>query len=373
MIEINDSEFLYKGDFTYRGEKDSVEEKQSDYLINKRRSESVVKSNDLVEASYKLSLNEQRLILYMASKINREDTKFRTVQVTVKEFADTFELDYKNIYKEIKKISKSLTSKSIYVKPPNSSKDGEYMYIAWLSSVHYKNGVLELEFSSKLEPYLLALKNNFAIYQLGDFVKFTSTYSIRLYQLLKRYENFRDGIKYYSIEEFRRIFSLEDKYPKYSNLKRRVLKTAIDEINAVSDIVVDMCEDKEGKKVKAIRFQVRPKAAAVEEKKEIIEVNKDLVITVKTLLVTCAGGNVRDKDAIILLKEAKNDVSKIMQKIMLVQQSKTKIENVMGFLIDSIRNDYQAIEMSVKPTKIDYMDSSEHDDFEAYAKLSRER
>lgn len=367
MIERNDSEF------SYNVNSESKYESQEEYILNKRRSETVVKSNDLIEASYKLSLNEQRLILYMASKINREDKEFRVVRVTVKEFADTFELDYKNIYKEIKKISKSLTSKSIYVKPPSSSKDSEYMYIAWLSSVHYKNGVLELEFSSKLEPYLLELKSNFSKYQLGDFVKFTSTYSIRLYQLLKRYEDFRDGTKYYSIEEFRRIFSLENKYPKYSNLKRRVLKTAIDEINAVSDITVDMYEDKEGKKVKGIQFRVISKKKALEPEKEVVDVDKNLVITVKTLLQTCMDGVAQDKDAIVLLREAKNDVSKIMQKIMLVQQSKTKIENVMGFLVDSIRNDYQVIEMPVISAKVDYIDNSEGDDFEVFAKLSRER
>lgn len=362
--------------FSYNGDRDSIYESQEEYMLNKRRSETVVKSNDLIEASYKLSLNEQRLILYMASKINREDKEFRIVRVTVKEFADTFELDYKNIYKEIKKISKSLTSKSIYVKPPNSSKDSEYMFISWLSSVLYQNGVLELEFSSKLEPYLLELKNNFSKYQLGDFVKFTSTYSIRLYQLLKRYEDFRDGTKYYSIEEFRRIFSLEKKYPKYSNLKRRVLMTAIDEINEVSDITISMFEDKEGKKVKGIQFRVKSKKQVVEQE-EIVDVDSNLIITVKTLLQTCMDGIAQDKDARVLLKEAKNDVAKIMQKIMLVQQSKTKIENVMGFLVDSIRNDYQVIEMpviqSTTQSKVDYMDNSECDDFEVLARLSRER
>lgn len=359
--------------FAYSGNSEPIVISKEEYMLNKRRSDTVVKSNDLIEASYKLSLNEQRLIIYMASKINKDDTEFRTVRVSVKEFADTFELEYRNIYKEIKKISKSLTSKSISVKSDKSSKNSDYLFISWLSSAEYINGVLELEFSAKMRPYLLELKNNFSKYKLGDFVKFTSTYSIRLYQLLRRYEDFRDGTKYYTIDEFRRIFSLEDKYPKYSNLKRRVISTAINEINEVSDITIDIFEDKEGKKVRGIQFKVTMKKEAKEQKEEGPKVDPNLIITVKTLLQTCMSEIVKDKDAIALLEAAQNDVAKIMQKIMLVQQSKTKIENVPGFLINSIRNDYQVISMPVKTPKSDYIEHQEQDDFEELAQMSRNR
>ena len=358
-----------------------IHNEEVEYIIDKRRSDIVVKSNDLIEASYRLSLNEQRLILYMASKIKKDDSDFRIVKVAVKEFADTFGLDYKNIYKEMRKVTKSLTSKSISIKSHKSDKSDGYLHIAWLSSAEYINGTLELEFSEKMKPHLLELKNNFSQYALGEFVRFTSVYSIRLYQILKRYVGFRDGSKYYLLEDLRRILELEKKYPKYSNLKRRVIQAAIDEINDVSDINVRSYEDKEGKKVKGIKFVVERKEqhieSNVEEVRGEVEVNKELIITVKTLLQTvCMDRIVEDKDAVILLKEANNDVSKIMQKIMIVQQSKSKIENIMGFLIDGIRNDYNPIILSTSPDTRqhwNYSEDSNEDDFEDLARKSRNR
>jgi hypothetical protein len=48
--------------------------------------ELIVKSNKLVEARYKLSLQEQKIILTMISKIGKNDEDFKIINFNVREF-----------------------------------------------------------------------------------------------------------------------------------------------------------------------------------------------------------------------------------------------------------------------------------------------
>ena len=47
----------------------------------------VVKSNDLVEARYRLNLQESHIVLWLISQIKSEDKDFKTHQLSVDEFA----------------------------------------------------------------------------------------------------------------------------------------------------------------------------------------------------------------------------------------------------------------------------------------------
>ena len=46
----------------------------------------VVKANKLIEARYNLSLNEQKVILYAVSKLDREKDKFNILELETREF-----------------------------------------------------------------------------------------------------------------------------------------------------------------------------------------------------------------------------------------------------------------------------------------------
>ena len=46
----------------------------------------IVKANDLVEARYKLTLTQQRLVLYLIAQINKGDTDFQTYKLSVTDF-----------------------------------------------------------------------------------------------------------------------------------------------------------------------------------------------------------------------------------------------------------------------------------------------
>lgn len=337
--------------------------------VDRSRGDLIVKSNDLIEASYRLNLNEQRLILFMMSKIKKEDVEFRTCRISVKEFAETYNLNLKNTYREIKQTTKTLTEKSMTIKDKNNQLN--YIHISWLASASYIDGILELEFSDKLSPYLLELRDNFSKYMLGEFVTFTGVYTIRLYQMFKQYLNI--GYRYYTLEEFRRILQLEKKYPKYSNLKIKVINSALDEINKSSNLRVELEEKKEGKRVIGVGFTITSANKVESESPKVEVVDKNDIIedyqvqVVKDMLKNISITNESDIKAI--LKAAKGDINKIFAQYMNVVQSNSKIRNVVGFIIEGIRRGYDLVNRSPKTDNWNYKeDESEVIDFDEIAR-----
>lgn len=152
----------------------------------------VKKSNELIEARYRLSLGEQRLILLLVSQIRQDDEDFKRYCVRVADFAKMFQLDAdKSIYVKVQKAAEELVSKKV-----DLSIGERRIFVAWLSYVEYieGSGIVELEFHSALKPYLLKLKESlkgFTQYQLKHIINFKSQYSIRFYEVLKKGQNQR--------------------------------------------------------------------------------------------------------------------------------------------------------------------------------------
>ncbi|WP_051412013.1 replication initiation protein [Halonatronum saccharophilum] len=220
----------------------------------------IVKHNRLIEAKYKLSLQEQKLILILASRINKDDKNFNRHIFSVKELAEILGINKDWFYSEIKSITKSLINRVIEIK-----KDNKFLQVGFLEYAEYleNEGIVELQFSSKLKPYFLQLKNNFTKYYLKNIIQFESIYSIRIYELLKQYERIKK--RRFEINELKNILGIEDKYERYYDLKRRVLFQAKDEINQKTDLKIDFKEIKTGRKVTAIEFVIKRKEVAQKE------------------------------------------------------------------------------------------------------------
>ena len=74
----------------------------------------VRKSNQLIEARYRLTLGEQRLILHLCSLIHSSDEDFKSYDIRVKDFAKMFGLEKRNnIYKAVENAAKELAGKRL--------------------------------------------------------------------------------------------------------------------------------------------------------------------------------------------------------------------------------------------------------------------
>ena len=144
----------------------------------------VRQANNLIEASYKITIGESRIIRLLIAHIHPQDEDFKTYRINVTDFAGIFGLSDRDgrLYETISQASKALMSRVITIR------DGEsWLHMNWLSSAEYKHGsgYVELCFDKKLKPYLLQLKGYFTQYNLERITHFNSVYSIRIYEILK--------------------------------------------------------------------------------------------------------------------------------------------------------------------------------------------
>ena len=219
------------------------------------------KSNELIEARYKLSVAEQRVIVLLASEISPNDEDFKDYEIRVSDFAKMFGLETSNsLYEKVQNASDSLVSRTLQLSIDTSSS----RKTAWLSYVEYVkgSGVVKLRFDKSLKPYLLQLKSHFTQYQLNYVIDFKSQYSMRLYELLKmeafkadKNGQFERG---FDVNEYRDLLGVDTKdYPLFANFKQKVIQPAIREITDKTDLIIaDVKYGKTGRKVTNMTFFV---------------------------------------------------------------------------------------------------------------------
>jgi len=217
------------------------------------KNEMVVKSNTLVEASYRLSTQEQKVILSLAAKIKNQDEDFKNYTFSVKEFADITGARIDSKYHEIKNLTSRLLRRVFTI----NEADGP-LQLSWLSAAKYFDGegIITLRFDPGLKPYLLQLKDCFTKINLSVALRLKSSFSIRIYELLKQYENI--GSRSFMLSELKTMLGIADsQYKLYGHLKSKVLKVAQDELAAKTDLTFDYEEIKVGRSVGKIRFTIK--------------------------------------------------------------------------------------------------------------------
>lgn len=227
------------------------------------RNQYVVKSNELIQKSrYSLSLQEQRIVLFAISKIKPTDDPSVWYQFSVADICHSCGLDIDNgsYYPRIKAYLKRLRDTSWFIEMA----DGSETTVSWFDkvSIQQGTGTVKVRFDSDLQKYLFELKTRYTQYKLQTVLCFKSRFSIRLYELLKSYNlssvtrDFREKQIQFDVEELKRRLDAET-YERYPDFKRRVLATAVDEINKYSeDIKVEMQEIRRGRKVIKVVFIV---------------------------------------------------------------------------------------------------------------------
>jgi len=225
--------------------------------ITELREYKIIKSNDIIQkARFQLSTQEQKIILYLISKIKPTDKEFEGYSFSIVEFCNIcgIYLDSGANYSNLKSTIKSLADKSLWVKLENNKQT----LVRWINkaSILENTGIVEIKLDDDMKPYLLELKNNFTQYELLYTLAMKSQYSIRLYEILKSYE-FKKTI-IYEIENLKEIL-LAENYKLFGDFKRRVIDIAITEINNLSDISIRYELIKEGRKYVKIKFVIKLK------------------------------------------------------------------------------------------------------------------
>ena len=217
----------------------------------------IVKSNSLIEARYRLSLQESHVILWLLTQIRSNDEDFKPHSMKISDFAKMVGVEVDSQYKELRKVTMRLIQRglSIYEKEA-----GDWLQVSWLNSARYKTkqGVVSLGFSTDLKPYLLQLKNQFTKIDIADTLRFKSIYAVRIFELLLQCETI--GKRTISIEDLRAYCGIKKiEYALYADLKRYAINRAKTEINAKTDHEVDYKEIKEGRRVVGLEWTIKHK------------------------------------------------------------------------------------------------------------------
>jgi len=306
-------------------------------MDNKKTNDLVVKSNQMVEASYKLTLQEQRIILYMASLIQKDDEEFKPVELSIDDFVKLLQVEGKSYHKEIEDITSKLRKRELIIKKPNSK-----LQVGWLSSTEYfyGKGYVRLRFDPELKPYLLQIKESFTKYQLKDVIRLKHLYSIRFYELLKQYEPI--GWRYFDLEDLKKILGIgTEEYKLYGDFKNRIINPVKKEFdlkysNRELDFTFDYEEKKEGRKVTALKFEIlKPENQQEIKVEDLFKIQPE-----NALEAELSALKLSKRQITALIK--KHDPGVIQRNIELIKKraADNELKNIPAFLLAAIEGDF---------------------------------
>lgn len=221
------------------------------------RSQFVVIGNGLIQKKkYSLNTIEQKLVLYMASKITPYDEPNTVYTFSFKDFRAVCNLnDDSGTYKPmIQEMLLGLKGKPIEIYPDN----GTLIITSWFDDaiVNEKDETVKITFSKHLTPYLYNLKTYYTQFCLDNVLPMRSKYAIRLYEYLRsiKSKGYKQTI---DIEEVKARIDAE-KYKNYKDFRMWCLEPALEEINTYTDISVKCSPIRSGRRVSHLEFQILP-------------------------------------------------------------------------------------------------------------------
>jgi plasmid replication initiation protein len=214
----------------------------------------VTKANHLIEASYRITLQEKKLVLAALACCDSRREPKKTITISASDFAEVTGSDLSNAHRELYKAADRLYERSIKVSDPEQTE--EFRWIQSKAKKHKGEGKITLIWSDPILKYIGQLKEQFTSYRLGAVGRLQSVYSIRLYELLMQFN--RTGDRVVNVSDFRERLELGDKYPQFRDLNKWVIKPAVNELNQRSDLDIKYETISSGRKVVSLSFRFKP-------------------------------------------------------------------------------------------------------------------
>ncbi|MEG0775734.1 replication initiation protein RepM [Clostridium sp.] len=224
----------------------------------------VVKDNALIDASFNLSLVEQRLMLLaiVEAREIQDLTPDTPIEIKASSYREQYNTDSSEAYKQLSEATKQLFNRQFsYIDKYKG--DDAITVSRWLNEATYINnkGTVVIYLNRNVISMISRLEANFTKYLLEQVSDFKSQYSIRLYELLIKYKDVGNSKKY-TIEEIRSLLGIGvNEYKVLADFKKRVLDLAVKEINDKTDTTIKYEQFKEGRTISHILFKIGKKLA----------------------------------------------------------------------------------------------------------------
>ena len=241
-------------------------------MNNSNKDDLVVKSNRLIEASYRLTLAEQRIILLAITEARRTELGLSVdsiLEIRATDYAEMFDVPNNQAYEQIKEAAQTLFLRYVvlYDINPKTGKEDK-ITVRWVSAVRYANGggTICIQFAQQMVPYISRLETEFTRYKLDKVANMSSAYAIRLYELLIQWGSI--GQREIELLWLKKTLMLDKDYPRLFDFKKWVIDVALSQINEFSDMTVSYTQRKTGRVVTHLIFTFKPKEKPKQNKPE---------------------------------------------------------------------------------------------------------
>jgi len=315
----------------------------------------VVQSNRLIEARYRLTIEEQKIIKILISQIQRDDTDFQVYTFHVKELGEMLGITHKQQYAVLNRVTDRLLTRILKFYNPETK---ELLKTTWLSSARYKEkqGTISFRFDPELKPLLLQLKSYFTQYTLEQVMQFKGQYAIRFFEFRKSFLGKGKNEVVFSLKELWEILGLEeDEYEIFRNFKNRVLEPARLELleKTGKSFTWEPVKQGRGGKIIGVRLifdsddetltdsaaaQESPPDAALAAKRDEEAAEEAGSEEQQAVFAEILRLSVAEKAARDILD--RYDLDQIRQKLALTAQHK-EVKNQAGFFIEALQEDWR--------------------------------
>ncbi len=286
-------------------------------------------------------------------------------------------------YKQVEELMDAQSPKSLrnqWVIMVKDKESGLYGSTDVITSTLYddKVGKLYIKFSSekKIQDELYNLKTNYTLLDYALMMSFKSIYTYKIFEILMSRIGFEDSVteekkeEYsynYGISELKYMLGILDPYinkevrtaltepypdyekiedmlsgektmPRYTDFQRYTLVKAKKEIDEMTDWIFNYEPIRNGRGGKVVSVELRmTRKKKIEKKKDLSEDEKiDFVDTIQDLIPY----NIKVKELKAIAETAEYDLERVKKAVEVLKATK-EVDNVVGFLRDAIKKEYE--------------------------------
>lgn len=251
------------------------------YNLNEIEKRKVVEHNSLITSIAKMQKTALKMFELAVSCIDTENPpKDNIIYLSKKELFSFFDVSSASKHTRFKEAIEYMQKQAFFQIKEEKNKGYEMTSIVPIPTVKWNsyNDDVMIQFNQFIMPYLIDLKAEFTQYKISELKELNSKYSLILYRWLamnySQYEHYSvkggrraEQVEAYrnpsiTVKELREITDTINEYTRFQSFENRVLKNAIEEINAHTSFNVSYEKVKKGRSIDSIVFHIEKKRRA---------------------------------------------------------------------------------------------------------------
>ena len=251
------------------------------YTLNEIEKRKVVEHNSLITSIAKMQKTALKMFELAVSCIDTENPpKDNIIYLSKKELFSFFDVSSASKHTRFKEAIEYMQKQAFFQIKEEKNKGYEMTSIVPIPTVKWNsyNDDVMIQFNQFIMSYLIDLKAEFTQYKISELKELNSKYSLILYRWLamnySQYEHYSvkggrraEQVEAYRnpsiiVKELREITDTINEYTRFQSFENRVLKNAIEEINAHTSFNVSYEKVKKGRSIDSIVFHIEKKRTA---------------------------------------------------------------------------------------------------------------